>query len=63
MMIIKKFPNSKLEIWKEFLISAIYSKGYTTNWNRDRELFKIHEINTTNPVTYGVEDGNNELLE
>ena len=29
----------------------IYSKGYTTNWNR--ELFKIHKINNTNPVTYG----------
>ena len=29
----------------------IYSKGYTTNWNR--ELFKIHKVNKTNPVTYG----------
>ena len=27
----------------------IYSKRYTTNWNR--ELFKIHKINPTNPVT------------
>ena len=26
----------------------IYSKGYTTNWNR--ELFKIHSINSTNQV-------------
>ena len=32
----------------------MYSKGYTTNWNR--ELFKIHKINSTNPVTYSLED-------
>ena len=29
---------------------SVYSKGYTTNWNR--ELFKIHKIKPTNPVTY-----------
>ena len=39
----------------------IYSKGYTTNWNR--ELFKIHKINLTNPVTYGLVDENNEQIE
>ena len=39
----------------------IYSKGYTTNWNR--ELFKIHKINPTNPVTYGLVDENNEQIE
>ena len=39
----------------------LYSKGYTTNWNR--ELFKIHKINKTNPVTYGLVDENNELIE
>ena len=39
----------------------IYSKGYTTNWNR--ELFKIHNVNKTNPVTYGLVDENNELIE
>ena len=39
----------------------IYSKGYTTNWNR--ELFKNHKINPTNPVTYGIEDENNEQIE
>ena len=38
-----------------------YSKGYTTNWNR--ELFKIHKINPTNPVTYGLVDENNEQIE
>ena len=39
----------------------LYSKGYTTNWNR--ELFKIHKINPTNPVTYGLVDENNEPIE
>ena len=35
----------------------IYSKSYTTNWNR--ELFEIHKVNPNNPVTYGLEDENN----
>ena len=39
----------------------LYSKGCTTIWNR--ELFKIHKINPTNPVTYGLEDENNEQIE
>ena len=38
----------------------IYSKGYTTNWNR--ELFKIHSINKTNPVTYTLNDENGEII-
>ena len=39
----------------------LYSKGYTTNWNR--EFFKIHKIIPTNPVTYSLVDENNELIE
>ena len=39
----------------------LYSKGYTTNWNR--ELFKIHKNNNTNPVTYRLVDENNEQIE
>ena len=39
----------------------LYSKGYTTNWNRD--LFKIHNINTTIPVTYTLEDENKEIIQ
>ena len=39
----------------------ICSKGYTTNWNR--ELFKIHSINKTNPVTYTLEDENKEIIQ
>ena len=38
----------------------IYSKGYTSNWNR--ELFKIQKINPTNPITYTLEDENNEQI-
>ena len=38
----------------------ICSKGYTTNWNR--ELFKIQKINPTNPITYTLEDENNEQI-
>ena len=40
---------------------SVYSKGYTTNWNR--ELFKIHKINSTNPVTYTLEDENKEIIQ
>ena len=39
----------------------IFSKGYTTNWNR--ELFKIHSINKTNPVTYTLNDENGEIIQ
>ena len=39
----------------------VYSKGYTTNWNR--ELFKIQSINKTNPVTYTLEDENEEIIQ
>ena len=37
------------------------SKGYTTNWKR--EFFKIHRINSTNPVTYTLEDENREIIQ
>ena len=40
---------------------SVYSKGYTTNWNR--ELFKIHKINSTNPVTYTLEEENKEIIQ
>ena len=40
---------------------SVYSKGYTTNWNR--ELFKIHKSNSTNPVTYTLEDENKEIIQ
>ena len=40
---------------------SVYSEGYTTNWNR--ELFKIHKTNSTNPVTYTLEDENKEILQ
>ena len=40
---------------------SLYGKGFTTSWNR--ELFKIHKINQTNPVTYDLVDENNEQKE
>ena len=40
---------------------SVYSKGYTTNWNR--ELFKIHKIVSTNPITYTLEDENKEVIQ
>ena len=39
----------------------LYSKGYTTNWNRER--FTIPSINTTNPVTHTLEDENGDLIQ
>ena len=39
----------------------IYSKGYTSNWNR--ELFKIHEVLNTNPPTYKFEDRFGEVFD
>ena len=40
---------------------SVYCKGYTTNWNR--ELFKIHSINKTNPVTYTLNDENGGIIQ
>ena len=39
----------------------LYSEGYTTNWNR--EIFKINQLNNTNPLTYTLEDENGEIIQ
>ena len=39
----------------------LYRKVCITNWNR--ELFKIHKINPTKPVLYGLVKENNEQIE
>ena len=39
----------------------IFSKGYTSNWNR--ELFKFNEVLNTQPLTYKIEDMNGEIIE
>ena len=39
----------------------IFSKGYTSNWNR--ELFKINEVLKTQTPTYKIEDINGEIIE
>ena len=40
---------------------SVHSKSYTTNWNR--ELFQIHSINETSPVTYTLEVENKEIIQ
>ena len=39
----------------------IYSKGYTTNWNR--ELFKNTQHQQNKPVTYTLNDENGEIIQ
>ena len=39
----------------------IFSKGYTSNWNR--ELFIVNEVLETQPPPYKIEDMNGELIE
>ena len=39
----------------------IFSKGYTSNWNR--ELFKVNEVLRTHPPTYKTGDINGEKIE
>ena len=39
----------------------IFSKGYTSNWNR--ELFKVNELLKTQPPTYKIGDINGEIIE
>ena len=39
----------------------IFSKGYISNWNR--ELFKVNEVLNTQPLTYKIEDMNDEILD
>ena len=41
--------------------SNIFSKGYTSNWNR--ELFKVNEVLNTQPLTYKIEDMTGEIIE
>ena len=39
----------------------IFSKGYTSNWNR--KLFKFNAVLKTQPPTYKIEDINGEIIE
>ena len=39
----------------------IFSKGYTTNWNR--ELFNFNEVLKTQPPTYKIEEINGKIIE
>ena len=58
----KKLPKFQVGDYVRFPEKRnLYGKGYTTSWNG--ELFKIHKINQTNPVTYDLVDENNEQKE
>ena len=59
---IKKAPKYKIGDFVRIQDKrGVFSKQSTTNWSR--ELFKIKNINNTQPVTYTIEDENHELIE
>lgn len=39
---------------------STFAKGYTGNWSA--EIFKIVKVNTTNPITYQIEDERSSLI-
>ena len=39
----------------------IFDKGYTPNWNE--EIFLVHKIQSTNPITYRLKDLNKEEIQ
>lgn len=58
---IKVRPKAKYVIGDCVRISkykSAFSKGYTGNWST--EIFKIAKVNTTNPITYQLQDEKNE---
>ena len=60
----KQTSNPKYQIEDQVRISKLkghFEKGFTPNWTE--EIFVIHEIPKTNPVTYKVKDLNNEVIE
>ena len=58
---IKKEPKFKIDDFVRIPDKRnIFSKQSTTNWSR--ELFKIKNVNNTNPVTYTICDENQEII-
>ena len=58
----KKLP--KFQVWGFVRVPdkhSVYSKGYAAICNR--ELFKIHKTNSTNPKTYTLKDENKEIIQ
>ena len=39
----------------------VFDKGYTPNWTE--EVFTVHKIQYTNPITYKIKDLNDETIE
>lgn len=61
---IKIFPYPKFKVDDKVRISKhkhIFEKGYTPNWTT--EIFKIHAIKRTNPVTYIIKDYQNNIIQ
>jgi hypothetical protein len=59
-----KKQNPKFKVGDRVRISRIkkhFEKGYTINWSI--ELFTIHEVRTTEPITYRIIDDNKEIIE
>lgn len=60
---IKISPQPKFKVGDSVRISKYkhqFEKGYTPNWTT--EIFKIHSIKKTNPVTYTINDYRNNLI-
>jgi len=41
-------------------IKGLFEKGYLPNWSE--ELYKVHEIKPSKPVTYVIKDTNDEII-
>ena len=56
--------TSKFEVGDSVRISkkkAMFEKGYTPRWTE--EIFKVYEVQMTNPMTYKLEDLNGEKID
>ena len=41
-------------------VKGLFEKGYLPNWSR--EMFVIHKINNTTPITYAIKDYHDEIV-
>ena len=56
-------PQPKLEVGDRVRISEtrrVFKKGYLPSWTR--ELFTVHDVIKTSPVTYSIKDDHDEVL-
>ena len=57
---LKNLINSKLETLRISRIKGIFEHGFLPNWSE--QIYKIHKINNSTPVTYILEDLNGEII-